>query len=162
MRKNAVGERQLKTLRDVVERFLRVRRVAGPQAQMNLNFARSRENRRIHVRIARVNRLDALLHGGFTHACHAQFAVKHSNARAEPLQPRQNLFMEHGFQFARRAGEKRDPAAMVFKPQSRRGAARIFEHFRAFRHHCLPHVDRGHFAAEAAGSGPRCIEGWIC
>ena len=74
--------------------------------------------------------------------------MKHPYAGAPPLQPRQHLLVVHGLQFARRAGEQRDAAPAVFQPQARCGPPRVLQHFRAFRHHRLAHIHRGHFAAQ--------------
>ncbi len=148
MRKDAVGQRDLEPLRDFVQRFLRVRRVVRPHPQMDLNLARRGKDRGVHIGVARVNRPDALLDSRFTQARHAQFPVKHANVRAAPQQPRQNLLLVHGLQFAWRAGEQRDEVPCMFEPQPRRRAARILEHFRAFRHHRLPLVHRGHLSPE--------------
>src|ERR1700687_1569605 len=115
---------------------------------MNLNFARRCKNCRVHVCVARVDRHDALLDGRFTHARDSQLAMKHSNAGASPRQPRQQLFVEHGLQFAWRAGEQRDDSPRIFDPQAGRGAARILQHFRAFGHHRLAAFDRRHLAPE--------------
>ncbi len=40
----------------------------------------------------------------------------------------------------------------IFDPQSRRGAARILQHLRAFRHHRLPDIQLRHLAAQRAES----------
>ncbi len=115
---------------------------------MDLNFAWRGEDRGVHVGIARVHGFDPLLDARFSHARHAQFPMKHSNARAAPLQPRQNLLLVHGLQFARRAGQQGEEAARIFNPQPRRRTARIFENLRAFRNHRLPHIHRRHLSAE--------------
>ena len=122
---NAIGQRDVEALHDFVERAVGVLRVFGPQAQMNLRFARRREDRGLHLRVAAVDRQDALLDVRFAQPGDANLAMNQAHAGDAPLQPRQNFFAKQWLQLARRPRQQRDEVAVVFQPQSRRGAARI-------------------------------------
>ncbi len=76
LRKNAIGKRNVESLHDFVEDFLRLPGIGGPNPQMNLNFSRSGQNRGLHISVAAINRRDALLDVRFTQACYAQLDVR--------------------------------------------------------------------------------------
>ena len=102
-------------------------RVGGPHAQVNLNFARRGQDRRLHVVVARINRRDALIDVRFAHSRDAQFARHQAHSRREARQARFHLRGEHGFQFVRRAGKQNDDAAAAPRATAR---ARCRDRFR--------------------------------
>ena len=129
--------------------------VGGPRAQVNLNFTRRGQDRRLHVGVSRVNRRDALVDIGFAHSRDAQFPRHQAHSGGKTRNPLLDLRAEHGLQFVRRAGKQDDDAPARFEPKSGRGAAIVFRDIRALRHHRLTGVHFRHRCARVAGNALR-------
>src|SRR5207247_8524422 len=85
----------------------------------------------------------------FSHPRDAEGLPYHSSAAAQRLEPRQDLGLKHMFDLARRAREKRYEDSLLFKPQPRRRAPRVFKHFGPHQHLSLALVDVRHRVATA-------------
>ena len=144
------AESESHALGDFVEKFFGFGRVARPGARMELRAGGRGEDGGIGIGIQLVERANARFDVGFAEAGDAQVAGEEALFVPHFREARRDFGFEHGFQFVGHAGKQHEDVSIGFEPESRRGAARIWENRGAFGDHGLAHVDFRHGAREAA------------
>jgi hypothetical protein len=141
-----------------LDRFLGGRERRTARGQLQLDLARSPQDRRPRVRERLVERGQDLLDLALPHRRDAQDAGLQDGASRVLAQHRPDLLVEHRLHLAGRAGKQDEGTSVRLHPLPGRRPAGVREHDRPLDHVGLLLVDGGHGPAVAGEAGLQGLE----